>query len=63
MNRFEQFKQKFADMTLEDLADYISIHLGIDKCDCCTFSCSSSYHRELCKEGVVSYLKEEVNAE
>lgn len=62
MTRFEQFKQMFVDMTLEDLADYISIHLEKEnKCCCCTFSCSSSYHRELCKEGIKSYLKEEVN--
>lgn len=61
MNRFEQFKQMFVDITLEDLADYINIHLGTNRCDCCAFSCSSSYHKELCIEGIKSYLREEVN--
>ena len=38
MNRFEQFKQKFADMTLEDLAEYIIENFSQEElCNCCSY--------------------------
>ena len=62
MNRFEQFKKEFMEMKLEELAEYMVNNFSQEElCSCCSpMKCEKE---DGCLKGVVSYLKEEVNAE
>lgn len=59
MTRFEQFKDKIANMTIKDLAEYINKYLDEDACKCCNRDICHNEH-ETCVDGIMKYLSEEV---
>lgn len=61
ITRFEQFKQKFADMTLEELAEYIDDFLEEENKCCCCVAINCFRDVKNCRDGITKYLKEEVN--
>lgn len=59
MNRFEQFKKEFIEMKLEELAEYIIENFSQEElCNCCSYETCNN--ETFCIEGVIGYLKEEV---
>lgn len=60
MNRFEQFKQEFMKVKLEELAEYIIENFSQEElCRYCSYETCNN--ETVCIQGVINYLKEEVN--
>ena len=62
MNNFEKIKQDFNNITLDNMVDFIMIHLTEDACLFCSYDYKScSEEKRCCLYGIEEYLIQNVS--